>query len=196
MTLSVTPRDWPTSTIVTARDINEIRDELTHLFDHASNVAFDYPHTVDPCIGDDLASVGTANDCHYNRVYHGGQIDTIRIVVGVSNGTISVAAYSSDGGTRSLNKPSARIATSGSVACPAAGGADVSIAATITLGHFTHWMALSASGTTATFRSANAVPAGWHMGVNWAQATGHPAPNPAVPASSRASQAFTMVGIP
>jgi hypothetical protein len=194
MTEWTTPHTWATDEEVTAALMNQIRDELSYLFEKGSLIAFEYPHTCDPRITDVLSTVGTTNDCHYNRVYHGGAISSIRVSVGTSNGNISVAVYDTDG-TGVTAEPNARTATSGSVACPASGLADVSLGATVTVGHASHWFALSANGTTATFRSAAAIPAGWHNGINWAQATAHPAPDPAVPAASRASQLFILIGV-
>jgi hypothetical protein len=189
------PHDWAVDEIVTVAHMNMVRDALDYLSLHASLIAFDMPHTVDPRYAQALANVGTANDCHYNRVYHGGEIDTLRISVGVSNGNVSLAVYDQTG-TGVTAAPSTRLQTSGSVACPAAGLADVALGGAVTVGHSTHWFALSNSGTTATFRSAAAIPAGWHNGLNGAEAAAHPAPASASPSASRASQLFIVIGIP
>jgi hypothetical protein len=187
------PHDWAVDEIVTVAHLNMVRDALDFLAAYASLTAFEMPHTVDPRYAQALASVGTSNDCHYNRIYHPGTISTIRVSVGVSNGNIGVAVYDQTG-TGVSAAPDSRVATSGSIACPAAGLAAVSIGATIDVGHATSWLALSASGTTATFYSAATIPAGWHNGVNGAEAAAHPPPATASPSSSRASQLFVMVG--
>jgi hypothetical protein len=189
----VAPRSWAVSEEVTAAKLNEVRDELNHLFSEASLTGFDYPATCDARLATGFASVGIANFCHYNRITNGGVITALRINVGVSNGTIGVAVYDQTNIGINAN-PNARTATTGSIACPAAGISDVALGGSFTVGHATHWFALSASGTTATFSSAGSIPVGWHNGVNAAQAAAHPPPATATPATN-GSLFFVILGV-
>jgi hypothetical protein len=189
----VAPHTWATSEEVTAARLNQVRDQLQYLFDHASLTGFDLPHTSDPRLTAVTANVGSANNCHYNRIYHGGTLTAIRIRVITSSGNIGVAVYDQTGDGASA-VPNARLDTSGSVACPAAGMADVALGGSVTVGHGLHWFALSASGTTATFLSASAILASWTNGVNAAQTTAHPPPDPASPTAT-ASQLFVQIGV-
>ena len=97
-------------------------------------------------------SVRAANYTHYYRVVEGGTISKIRLHVQTQSGNICVAAYhTADNGGRGLSaKPRFRLATSGSVACPAAGSADVSLGSSVTLVPG-DWIAIAADNVTAKF---------------------------------------------
>ncbi len=195
MTAWTDPKTWAVDETATAANLNTyLRDNQKHLFENLGSQSFDYPFVSDHRYLNGSASVGTANNCHYNRVFGTGIITKVRVHVTVSNGNIGVAVYDTTG-TGVSAAPNTRLATSGSVACPAAGAADVSIAATITIGVLTNWFALSASGTTATFGHAGTIIAGWSNGFNKAQTTAHPPPDPAVPTST-ASLCYHMEGVP
>jgi hypothetical protein len=190
-----TPANWDVGEVVTASKLNvQIRDNLNHLYGLASLTAFDYPATCDPRENSATAAFATANHCHYNRVYHGGVISSVRLRVGTSSGNIGVAVYDTTGSGVSA-APGTRVATSGSVACPASGLADVSLGGSVTLGHGTHWFALSCSNTTATFAHIGTIPSGWTNGVNAAQATAHPPPATATPGAI-ASFYHILIGVP
>lgn len=91
-----------------------------------------------------------------------------RIVVVNSTGNISVALYDS-----SANP--VRLATSGSVACPAAGRADVNFTGNYSAAAGRYYLALSASSNSATF--AAVVVTGTGM-LGRLMETAHPAPDP------------------
>jgi hypothetical protein len=93
-----TPASPKTGDIVTARDMNEIRDRMTHLFTQANNVGHDFPYTLDPrLLNSARLSVLVANWCHWLRVYGGGTISNLVIDVGVASGNIGLAVYASNG---------------------------------------------------------------------------------------------------
>jgi hypothetical protein len=70
----------------------------------------------------------------------------------VQNGNVDVAVYRNSGLGRSA-VPGARLTSSGSVACPAVGVADISLGATVEVlpGD---WLAISTDSATASFRTA------------------------------------------
>lgn len=90
----------------------------------------------------------------------------VRIVVVNSSGTISVALYDSAA-------TPARLATSGSVACPSAGRADVAFTGNYSAAAGRYYLALSSSTTAATF--AAVVVTGTGMLGRFME-TAHPAP--------------------
>lgn len=75
---------------------------------------------------------GSANQGRWQRVITGGTISSIRLQVTTQSGNICVAVYrgSGDGLSR---VPDQRVATSGSIACPAVGDADVSLGASVSV---------------------------------------------------------------
>lgn len=94
-------------------------------------------------------SVGSANTTRFYRVLEGGTITKVRCLVAVSSGNICVAAYSNTGSGLTA-KPGTRLATSGSIACPAAGIQDISLGASVSLSTG-DWLAIGADNSTATF---------------------------------------------
>lgn len=189
------PKDFDVGEDMSVAFMNQIRDELDYLFSVARQLAFEFPATCDPRAITTLSAAFTANQCHYNRIYGSGDVSALRIVVGASAGNISAAIYDTSGSGLTA-VPANRLDTSGSVACPSTGAADVALAGTTTVTHGAHWFALSASSGSAQFaRNGNGTAAGWTNGVIAAQNTAHPAPASATPASL-ASHLIVMVGVP
>ncbi len=108
--------------------------------------------TFDPALANTQASVITANRGHGLRVIGGGTISKLGIRVAVSSGNISLAVYRSNGAGRATGTV-ARVATTGAVACPAAGYAEVSLGGSVTVNPG-DWFAISADNTTALFSAA------------------------------------------
>lgn len=114
-----------------------------------------------------LAVTGTsyalgANLQRFFRVFGSGVITKIGIYVGTENGNLAVAVYNNSGVGRSAT-PSTRKGTSGSVACPSAGYAEVALTASTTVSDgdwFCVWVdgtaALHGSGTTGDAAGAQA----------------------------------------
>lgn len=195
MTAWTSPRTWQVGETATAALLNtHLRDNQLYLFETIAKQAFDFPTVADTRYLKGSNTVGTANNCHYNRVFGTGSITKVRVYVTVSNGNIGVAVYDTTG-TGVSAAPNTRVASSGSVACPAAGAADVSIGATVNITVLIYWFALSASGVTATFGNIGAVVSGWGNGLNAAQTTAHPPPATAAPTAT-AGVAFHMSGVP
>ena len=135
-----------------------------------------YPMTFDANLANTAASVTTANRCTFTRMRGRTSVavNKATINVGVSSGNISVAVYANNGSNNSAARPTgAPILTTGDIACPAAGLAEVTFtgSAIIPLGA---WFALTCDNTTATFSRAGSTltPAG----VCYSQASAHPAP--------------------
>jgi hypothetical protein len=114
----------------------------------------DWPCTFDPRF---LAATTTlnANQAVYLRVRGRGLISKIGLHVGVASGNIAVAVYSNNGDPGRSARPTTRKATSGSVACPAAGYAEVSLGASVYVDDG-DWFVLVADNTTASFYRAGA----------------------------------------
>lgn len=127
----------------------------------------------------------TQGDVSYEPL-GGGTIAKIALSIGVSSGNISVAAYPNVGaGVAAV--PGARLATSGAVACPAAGWAEVSLGASVEVAQGS-WFALTADNTTATFLSSGAAnPNGNSFGLGQMLREGAAHPAPANPGGSLAA---------
>lgn len=107
----------------------------------------------------------------------------VRLWIGTQSGNISVAVYDEDYD---------RLATSGSVACPATGWRTVSFSAAATLPAGRYWLGLSASTTGSEFGMATLGTLVDAMEAR-AMSTAHPLPNPFVP--SGAGRQPVLVGI-
>lgn len=120
-------------------------------------------------VANDL-SLGAANRCIFvpATLMADATITGCRIVVFTQSGNISVALYD-DAGTQ--------VATSGSVACPAAGRRDVSFTGNYAATAGRYYLALSASSLTAIFGAVAAdTTAGTTSPMGRYQETAHPAP--------------------
>lgn len=87
---------------------------------------------------------------------------------------ISVAVYRNVGKGGDA-KPGVRLATSGAVACPAAGYAEIALDKPVWV-HQGDWLAISADGTTGTFQTLLAAGADSDLGKGrqYRQASAHP----------------------
>lgn len=161
---------------------------------YLSNLGLIY--TIDPAHAPGTRfAAGTANDCYFIRAHGAGTISKIGLCVGTSSGNISVAAYSNSGTGRAA-VPGTRLATSGAVACPASGYAEVSLGASIAVVEG-DWLALSVDNTTATFigistsYETNALLAGREK-IGF---TSHPAPTSNPSTSSGLAKGYVLVGV-
>ena len=194
------PRTWGASDTPTAAQFNtDIRDNMSYLFDAIHN-PYGFPQTlVDPRRYALDRGVSVANRCRYFRTIGTGQIGSVGVHVAVSSGVIGVAVYDNSGEGQNA-VPITRLATSGTVACPAGGFAAVSIAGTVTMGTTgQHWFALSANNTSATFHTgATSIGAEWTpIGVAWSEEAAHPPPGTPLAGSVGVSapMQISMIGI-
>lgn len=109
-----------------------------------------HPMAGDPLLMNAQANVGTANRMHLQRVVGGGTITKLRIYVAAQSGNIVAAIYRNTGSGLAA-APGALVVSSGTIACPVAGKADIALGASyaITSGDF--WFGLAADNTTAQF---------------------------------------------
>jgi hypothetical protein len=163
--------------LTTARTINGVA------FDGSANVRVwtqDLPRT-QLRVATNRASTGAgSNYCLYQRVIGSGTISKIGLWIKVSSGNISVAVYSNSG-TGSAAVPTTRQATSGAVSCPASGYAEISLGASVAVNDG-DWIAISVDNVTATFASPltdGGALNDFGKGVQYAQASAHPAPSSA-----------------
>ncbi len=153
----------------------------------------DFPRTFSTVVhGTGAGSV--ANRGEWVRAVGSGAITKLGIHVGVQSGNICVAVYANSGVGRDA-KPAARKATSGSVACPATGYAEVALLASVAVEHG-DWFFLAPDNTTATFTiCSGTLTTAAANGLAWWAAASFPAPDPAPALSSGFSRTPLMVGV-
>lgn len=166
--------------------------------DRRAPSGFGYPFTIDPGTirGTDNQAVAAANGAVYLRCRDGGPISKIGLEVVVQSGNISLAAFQNSGVGRSA-VPGDRLATSGAVACPAAGYQEIALDAAIRM-EPGDWLALSADNTTATFRANLNSTAAANLGLGRAfkATTAHPLPNPAANLAVVSGVTIVLIGVP
>lgn len=153
-----------------------------------------FPCTVPPSFNTGGNSIVSANRRYYMRSIGGGTISKVGLDIATSNGNISVAIYSNTGSGRAA-MPGARIATSGSVACPAAGYAEISLGGSYTL-QPGDWFSLAADGIIASFWAAFTRVSGstFSKGVFAKQDSAFTAPATATPVHE-VGPVFILVGV-
>jgi hypothetical protein len=108
------------------------------------------PHTIDPRVGGIANAAATANRLDLQRVFGGPlRISKLLINVGTASGNICLAVYSNTG-TGTAARPDQLLGTTGSVACPAAGVAQVPLVAPVTV-QPGMWFGIVSDNATATF---------------------------------------------
>lgn len=108
------------------------------------------PMTLSPFTAGTSVSALPANRAYYARTVNGGTISGLQVDIGVSSGNACVGVYRSSG-TGIAARPGTRIATSGSVPCPAVGVQTIALTASVAVlpGD---WLALVFDNGTATVR--------------------------------------------
>lgn len=95
--------------------------------------------------------------CLWHRVIGGGPISKLGFQVGTQGGNIAVAVGR---GVRGGAGPTSLLATSGSVACPAPGYAEVALGASVNVNPETDWFCIAGDTGTATVLAASAMTLG------------------------------------
>lgn len=138
---------------------------------------------------------GAANDARYVRVLGSGTITKLRIHVGTAAGNVSLGVYSSVGdGLAAV--PTIRKATTGAIACPTAGIADVSLGASVNVqtGDF---FAMSCSDNTAEFLQHSGIgDTSLAAGRSYKEASAHPLPVTPSPGTGHNFRVPLIVGVP
>jgi hypothetical protein len=135
-----------------------------------------------------------AANASYNRVTRGyaRTASKVGFVVFVASGNISVAVYRNTG-TGHAAAANNRVATSGAVACPAAGYNELTLDATVDVNPG-DWLALTADNATAAF--GGTAITGTAIGpLTYRQGAAHPAPSTAGAATAPTSM-FELYAIP
>jgi hypothetical protein len=149
---------------------------------------------IDPMLTGSNVSIGAPNRCIYVRAHTGAIITKIGVSVTVASGNVSVAAYANTGVGRAAT-PGTQLATSGAVACPAAGYREIALPNAVRV-NAGDWLGLSVDNTTASFAAGSGPGANdIQLGVCLYQDTAHPAP--ATPASlSSGMRSLCLIGVP
>jgi len=121
-----------------------------------------------------LATV--ANYAFAMRCYGAGTISKIALQIGTSSGNICVGVYSSTGVAYNA-VPNARLATSGSVACPSTGWQEVALGASVDV-KTGDWLVVAFDNSTATVFGVASPGSGLaNHGLSRAQASAFPLPS-------------------
>jgi len=156
-----------------------------------------YPSTMDARMISASGGVGTAGKGFYFRVTGGGTITKLGLYIGAQSGNICVSVYANTG-TGRASAPGARVATSGSIACPATGYQEIALGASLNISSGDYWFAVAADNTVATFGSLTSN--GWAIqGVSAWQDGAFPLPATATPANGAGngggSRWFALIGV-
>lgn len=160
----------------------------------ADPLGFGMPWTVDPRLTSAQAQVGAANRGWWYRVSGGKQgVTKIALSVVTSSGNICAAIYANTGTGRAA-APGARLATTGSIACPAAGYAELTLDASVDVAQGDHWFYFSADNITATFEAAASGAPATTVGLRGYAEAAFPAPASA-PALQVGNRYLSLIGV-
>lgn len=149
----------------------------------------------DPASAGASAGFGVANRTAYFRVSVGGPISKIGMDVVTQSGNVAVAAYRNSGAGRSA-VPGARIATSGSVVCPAVGYQEIALDVSVVL-QPGDWLAVAADNAIVTLRAAHGSAMSRLTAGRALYQDAYPAPDPASPNGANGGlRGFALVGAP
>jgi hypothetical protein len=139
---------------------------------------------------------GAANQALYLRNLGGAAtISSIWLKVGASSGNVCVGVYA---GGQGRTPPGTRLATSGSIPCPASGEANIPLGASAAV-DTTCYFAIVTDNTAATFTSFQAGVGGFGLtgfaaGFAYYQSTAFPLPATAAPSGGAGSAGIVMQG--
>ena len=154
----------------------------------------------DPRMATGGVNIGTANQTHYYRITGVGvtggaqTISKIGLEVTTSSGNICVSVYASSGTGRDA-VPGARKATSGSVACPSAGYAEVTLDAPVTVAPG-DWLAIACDNGTAQFAGYGGRQNNVVKGFAAYQNSAFPSPATAAPTGNGTVRNIPLVAVP
>ena len=172
--------DWTNPPTQEVGHLTSVADLNTYLRDNLKNIyeriTGPFPFNLDPRNFHNVTQTLVATTTYYGRTRGVGAVDSVAFRVQTAAGNVSVALYDNTGSGRSA-RPNTRLQTSGSVACPAAGSADVALGGTTTItAPCAHWLALSCSGAPVLLGTgSNPVDSSLGSGLSYREAV-HPAP--------------------
>lgn len=158
-----------------------------------------FPYSVDPLVAANAANIGSANRTYYYRAIGGGTVTKVGLYVAASGatGNVCVSLYANTGTGRAA-MPGARVASSGSVACPATGYAEIALGATVSVTSGDFWFAFSADSATPTFQVAPTSGIGAQGRMAWQDAA-FPSPASATPVNGAGagggSRGVLLIGV-
>lgn len=156
-----------------------------------------FPYTVDPRLLGNQQTIQLANRTFYFRVTGAGPVSKLGLYVQTSSGNVCLSVYANSGSGRSA-APGARVATTGSIACPALGYAEPSLGSTVAVTHMDFWFALACDNLTAMFASFSSNA--WAVqGLAAWQDSAFPSPSTPTPANGAGggggSRLFGLIGV-
>lgn len=160
----------------------------------ADPLALGYPANAAPWAVGGVQTL-TANRAVFWRVVGAGTITSLQIRVSVQSGNICAGVYTNSG-TGLSAVPLTRVATTGSIACPAVGLATLTLDVPVSVSHGSHWLAFAGDDATASFVLVNngvvATPAnGWC----YYKDTAFPLPTPAASLTTGIVRIPYMIGV-
>jgi len=157
------------------------------------------PYTLPPQqVSSTATTMGTANYAAHQRSLGVGPVSRIACHVQTSSGNVCVGAYSAAGG---FAGPGARIQTSGSVPCPAAGYAVIALGGNVAIDQ-TAFLSISADNNTAQFWGIGTTNQGLALapdigsGFLYIEGAGFPLPAVSAATSVGHGYAIALYGLP
>jgi hypothetical protein len=151
------------------------------------------PCSTDPRTATQDMTIGSANRGFFYRVQGGGTISKIALQVQASSGNICVGVYANTGAGRAA-APGARLASSGIVACPATGYAEVALGASVDVKHGEHWLYFWLDNLTATVKAVQTLGTDITKGLSGYHDNATPAPVSA-PGLLNGNRHYVLVGV-
>ena len=143
-------------------------------------------------------ATAAANEAVYVRIVGAGTFSSVACRVSTASGNISIGVFA-DTVVGGVHQPGARVATTGSVTCPASGNASaLSLGGSVTVTHGSHWFGFVADNTTATFVTQQVTPLNdpaMYPGVCYAQSSAFPLPTAASSLTSAAKRIPLIRGV-
>lgn len=157
-----------------------------------------FPYNIDPRLLAAQAASNQANRTFYYRASGGGTVNKIGLYVNTASGNICVSVYANTGAGRSA-APGAQVATSGSLACPAAGYAEIALGGPVTVTTGDFWFAIALDNTVAQISAASTLSVNIQGVMAW-QDTAFPSPATATPVNGSGAggspRLFGLIGAP
>lgn len=150
--------------------------------------------SVDPLQATASSTIGGANRTGYFRIIGAGRITKVGISVITASGNVCVSAYRNTGRGRAA-RPGQRLATSGSVPCPAVGYSEIALdqAAVLRPGD---WLAIGNDDNLASLRCCGTtiLPSGEYAGRSGYEAV-YPPPATAGTLTVAHAKGYLLIGV-
>lgn len=140
-------------------------------------------------------STFNANQAVYLRIQNAGSISKIGFHINVSSGNVDVGVYANNGSTGTAARPGAKLASSGSVACPAAGYQEIGLGSTVYVTEGDWFAFVFDNATASLYRTgAGGLSSTIANGLSHHQSTAFPLPASATPSTGAVFSA-ALVGV-